>query len=177
MICSICHQNESVLFVEQTNMDPPRKRMGLCPECARNFGISPYSKTIGKSLSALFDAFLKVGNANDVYRNSPDRNKLCPVCGISLLQIKKTRRVGCPECYSIFRDDIDSIFENIGVSSAYSGSMPKRLKNFSSVLTARVAIQGKLEESLRKEDYEKAAVYRDYLKALEKTPVSGDSDE
>ena len=37
-------------------------------------------------------------------------------------------------------------------------------------------IQGKLEESLKREDYEKAAVYRDYLKALEKSPVSGGED-
>ena len=54
--------------------------------------------------------------------------------------------------------------------------MPKRIRNFSSVLTTRVAIQGKLEESLKKEDYEKAAIYRDYLKALEKAPVAGDGD-
>lgn len=177
MLCSLCHENEAVLFVEQTNSAAPRKKMGLCFGCAHQFGISPYSRTIGKSLSALFDAFLKVGAANDVYKNSPDKSKLCPVCGISLLKIKKSRKVGCPECYSIFKDDINEIFKNIGVTSEYTGSMPKRIKGFSSVLTTRVAIQGKLEESLKKEDYEKAAVYRDYLRALEKTPVSGDGDD
>lgn len=177
MLCSLCHENDAILFVEQTNPMIPKKRMGLCFGCAHQFGISPYSKVIGKSLSALFDAFLKVGAAEDAYKNSPDKSKLCPVCGISLLQIKKSRKAGCPECYSIFKNDIDEIFKNIGVTREFNGSMPKRIKNFNSVLTTRVAIQGKLEESLKKEDYEKAAVYRDYLLALEKSPVSGDGDD
>ena len=55
--------------------------------------------------------------------------------------------------------------------------MPKRLDTFRSVLTDRIALQGKLEESLKNEDYEKAAVYRDYLRALEKSPVNGNDDE
>ncbi|MBR1715905.1 MAG: UvrB/UvrC motif-containing protein [Treponema sp.] len=176
MLCSLCHENEACIFVEQTNVVTQKRRMCLCADCARQFGIPPTSKTMTKSLTALFDAFLKVNNANDVYRNSPDSKKLCPVCGISLLSIKKTRKVGCPECYAIFKDEINDILKNIGVTNEYTGSMPKRIRNFSSVLTTRVAIQGKLEESLKKEDYEKAAIYRDYLKALEKAPVAGDGD-
>ncbi len=176
MLCSLCHENEACIFVEQTNAAAPRKKMCLCVDCARQFGISPNTRTMNKSLTALFDAFMKVSKADDVYKNSPDSKKLCPVCGSSLLSIKKTRKVGCPECYEIFKDDINDIFKNIGVTTSYTGSMPKRIRNFSSVLTTRVAIQGKLEESLKKEDYEKAAIYRDYLKALEKSPVAGDDD-
>lgn len=51
--------------------------------------------------------------------------------------------------------------------------MPNYVKGFRSVLTDRILLQSKLEESIEKEDYEKAAVYRDYLKALEKTSVAG----
>ncbi|MBR4372884.1 MAG: UvrB/UvrC motif-containing protein [Treponema sp.] len=176
MLCSICHENEACIFVEQTNVAPPRKKMCICQECAKQFGIPPNPKTMTKSLTSLFEAFMNVSNANDAYKNSPDRTKLCPVCGISLLNIKKTRKVGCPECYEIFKNEIKEIFKNIGVTSKYVGSMPKRIRNFNSVLTTRIAIQGKLEESLKKEDYEKAAIYRDYLRALEKTPVAGDSE-
>ena len=55
--------------------------------------------------------------------------------------------------------------------------MPNRLSTFRSVLTDRIALQAKLEESIKNEDYEKAAIYRDYLKALEKSPVAGGEDE
>ena len=166
MICDLCGENEAVLFIEQTNANTKRK-LNLCFECARIHGVSPDSKTIGRSLAMLFESILGQTRAK------VQEEKLCPVCGIGLSEIKMTRRAGCPECYSVFKDDIHEIFKKIGVLSPYKGTLPKRLKNFRSVLTDRIVIQAKLEESLKHEDYEKAAVYRDYLKALEKTPVSG----
>jgi len=172
MICDLCNENEAVLYIEQANGNTKRK-LNLCIECARRYGVSPDSKTIGKSLAALFNAFSDIGNR----KVSEDDKKLCPVCGTSLSTIRNSKHAGCPECYSIFKEDIAPIFKNIGVVSSYTGSMPKRLKNFRSVLTDRIVIQAKLEESLKHEDYEKAAMYRDYLKALEKTPVAGGDDE
>ena len=54
--------------------------------------------------------------------------------------------------------------------------MPQRLSTFRSVLTDRIMLQNKLNAAVEDENYEKAAMYRDYLKALEKKAVSG-SDE
>ena len=103
--------------------------------------------------------------------------KVCPVCGTKLALIKSSKKAGCPECYSIFKNEIRELLEKEGIKGSYSGKMPKRLATFRSVLTDRIALQGKLEESLKNEDYEKAAVYRDYLRALEKSPVNGNDDE
>ncbi|MBP5283792.1 MAG: UvrB/UvrC motif-containing protein, partial [Treponema sp.] len=52
-----------------------------------------------------------------------------------------------------------------------------RIRGFRSTLTDRTLIQGKLQESIKNEEYEKAAFYRDYLRAMEKTPVTGDDNE
>ena len=166
-VCDLCGENPAVLFIEQTNANGKRK-LNLCFECAREHGVSPDSKTIGRSLAALFDSLLG--------RKTPakkEESKLCPVCGASVKEIQMTRKAGCPECYAIFKTEVKDVFKKIGVLSPYKGTLPKRLKNFRSVLTDRIVIQAKLEESLKREDYERAAVYRDYLKALEKTPVSG----
>ena len=167
MICDLCGENEAVLFIEQTNANTKRK-LNLCVNCAREHGVSPDSKSIGRSLAALFDSLL--GRPSAVAK--AEDNRLCPVCGASVKEIQITRRAGCPECYAIFKKEVKDVFKKIGVSS-YKGTLPKRLKNFRSVLTDRIVIQAKLEESLKHEDYERAAVYRDYLKALEKSPVSG----
>lgn len=170
MICDLCGENEAVLFVER-NGDDGKHKLNLCFDCAAEHGISPDSRTIGHSLAVLFDTILKRKKV------SLDSQKLCPVCGTSLENIKLTRRAGCPECYSIFKNDIAEILGKLGAKGSYSGIMPKRLKNFHSVLNDRIMLKSKLEESLKKEDYEKAAIYRDYLRALEKTPVSGGGDE
>ncbi|MBQ3671648.1 MAG: UvrB/UvrC motif-containing protein [Treponema sp.] len=171
MICDLCNKREAILYIEQANEGGKRK-LNLCYECAKENGVSPDSKTIGKSLALLFDAFL--GRPKKV---SPDDSHLCPVCGTSLTTIKTIRRAGCPECYAIFKNDIAELYKQMGITAPYTGTMPRRLKNFKSVLTDRIVLQAKLEESLKREDYEKAAIYRDYLKALEKSPVAGGDDE
>lgn len=171
MICDLCNEREAILYIEQANEGGKRK-LNLCYECAKENGVSPDSKTIGRSLALLFDAFL--GRPKRV---SPDDTQLCPVCGTSLTTIKVLRQAGCPECYAIFKNEIAEVLKKVGVTMPYNGTMPKRLKNFRSVLTDRIVLQAKLEESLKREDYEKAAIYRDYLRALEKSPVAGGNDE
>ena len=103
----------------------------------------------------------------------------CPVCGSSIIEIKKTGCAGCHECYAIFKNQIKDFLESKGIEGKYTGSMPERLSSFRSVLNDRIALQNKLDEALQNENYEKAAMYRDYLKALEKNPVSssGENDE
>lgn len=171
MTCDLCKENEASIFLEQFNGISKRK-LNLCFECARAYDISDKSKKNNvESLSTLFDI---VFNKKKI---SPDDTVLCPVCGISLSEIKRSKQTGCPECYEIFKNEIKEVLKNIGVKGSYTGTMPKRIKNFRSVLTDRIALQSKLEESIKNEDYEKAAIYRDYLKALEKSPVYGGEDE
>ena len=69
-----------------------------------------------------------------------------------------------------------------GIEGTYHGELPKKLAHFRSILTDRMMYQEKLAEAVAVEDYEKAAVYRDRLKALETRSAQpyypeGDSDE
>ena len=103
-------------------------------------------------------------------------NKLCPVCGTSLKEITRNGKTGCPECYAIFKNDVRHFLETNGIKEIFKGSMPARLSSVRSVLNDRVVLQNKLNIAIQKEDYEKAAMYRDYLKALEKSAVSGSAE-
>ena len=102
--------------------------------------------------------------------------KLCPVCGSNLAFIKKAGVAGCPECYEVFKDEIKTSMREHGITVTYTGSFPKRLSGFRNALTDRNDLQAKLDEAVREENYEKAAVYRDYLRALEKGSVADASD-
>ncbi len=171
MVCDFCHEREAVIFMEQVSGVGQKRKISMCLECAMERGISPDPKSIESSIGDLFwelsDISLKI---------KEKENKLCPVCGTSLGSIFKKGYAGCPECYAIFKDDIKKILERQGVTESFSGSMPQRLSTFRSVLTDRIMLQNKLNAAVEDENYEKAAMYRDYLKALEKKAVSG-SDE
>ena len=92
--------------------------------------------------------------------------KCCSVCGSTYDQIRKSQIIGCAECYYTFAKEFRESLENYGISGEYKGSLPKRLKGYRSNLVDRMTMQIKLEEAVAAEDYEKAALYRDYLKVL-----------
>lgn len=167
MICDFCKKQDAVVFIE-LNGDGGKKHINLCRECAAKSGITGDPKSITSIFKELTTISRQISEAD---------KKVCSVCGTKLALIKSSKKAGCPECYSIFKNEIRELLEKEGIKGSYSGKMPKRLATFRSVLTDRIALQGKLEESLKNEDYEKAAVYRDYLRALEKSPVNGNDDE
>lgn len=167
MICDFCNERDAIFFIEMQKQGG-KTRLNLCRECAARLGVSQNPA----SISSLFKELSNISQ-----QISENDRKVCPVCGTGLSSIKRTRLAGCPECYSIFKAEIQAILSRRGVKDRYSGEMPRRLASFRSVLTDRMVLQSKLEESLKHEDYEKAAVYRDYLRALEKTPVSENGDE
>ena len=162
MICDLCHKREAIFFVEQSFKTEKRK-LNFCAECIKKRGISTHPKELSKSLTSLFA---------EVYNYKPKDDLLCPVCGQKLSLIKLTGRVGCPECYEIFKSQIIEFMKDANIYGEYTGEMPKRIAGFRSSLTDRIEIQKKLDIAIQNEDYEKAAFYRDYLHAIENKPIS-----
>lgn len=136
-------------------------------ECAVKHGLSPDPQKIQRSIGSLFE---EISQAEKV--ENPEESRLCPVCGRSLAVLRKTGRAGCPECWEIFKTEMASILNERGIKGSYTGTMPRRIGSFRSTLTDRIDLEAKLEESVKNEDYEKAAIYRDYLRALEKRSVA-----
>ncbi|HAO29886.1 MAG TPA: DNA helicase UvrBC [Treponema sp.] len=167
MVCDFCHEREPVIYLEQVAPNGQKRKINLCMECAIEHGISPDPKSIESSIGQLFKEL------SEKAKHIEEENaRMCPVCGTTLLEIKQTAKAGCPECYAIFKDNIQHYLDVKGVRGTYTGTMPTRLASFRSVLNDRIALQNKLNDAIKNEDYEKAALYRDYLRALEKTPVS-----
>ncbi len=173
MLCDFCHKREAVFFIEQVNKNS-RKKLNICMECAVKRGISPDPHSIEKSIGHLFEEFTEKNKKQSELKSNFE--KLCPVCGRKLKDMLSTGQIGCPECYSVFSSELEDLMDKKNIMGKYMGSMPQRLESFHSILTDRAALQSKLEKSIQEENYEKAAMYRDYLKALEKSPVSGTPD-
>lgn len=168
MLCDFCHEREAVLFVEQVG-PTEKKKMNICMDCAISRGISPDTKSIEKSIGGLFDELSKSKKVQD-----EKNDRACPVCGKRLSEVRRTGLLGCPECYAVYKDDVVNYLKKNGITGSYTGSMPRRLASFRSVLTDRVDIQAKLDLAIKDENYEKAAFYRDYLHALENSSVASE---
>lgn len=161
MKCDICGIHEAVLFVQQVTSTRTIE-MHLCIECARARGISAGSSNVEVTLGNLLSGIMQ-----DSSRVYGEQNLSCPVCGKKLTDLKKTKVAGCPECYTVFKSDVFSLLKAEGLEGTYSGSLPKKLAHFRSVLTDRMMLQSKLADAVAIEDYEKAAMYRDRLRSLD----------
>ncbi len=165
----MCGKNEAILYVEQTSR-LGTKKINLCRECAIACGISPESQEVDRQIGSLFKQ-LQRDRRDQFLKN----DRACPVCGRLRSEIILTGKLGCPECYSIFKSEINEFLSARKITAPYTGTMPNRLANFRSILTDRVDIRDKLDKAIKDEDYEKAAFYRDYLHALEKKSVAASS--
>lgn len=165
-LCDFCHENDAMFFIEKVGPEG-KSKINICPSCARKRGITPNPSSLQKNIGGLFSEIASLAR-----KFEEEEKKVCPVCGMSLGAIKRTQVVGCPECYEIFKNEIASLMASRGIKGTYTGTMPLRIDKFRSALTDRNLIQMKLGEAIKNEDYEKAAFYRDYLRAMEKSPVS-----
>ncbi len=160
MKCDICKVNEAVMMIQQRH-GSEKMELHLCADCARSRGIESHSDHIESTIQRLMKDFTEVHP--------------CTVCGTSLEEIKKLRRVGCPNCYKQFADEINGLLRLKNPDAEYTGSLPRRLTFGRPVLEDRAILQSKLDAAVAAEDYEKAAVYRDRIRQLdESTGVPSD---
>ncbi len=78
----------------------------------------------------------------------------CPACGFSIEDYRRTSRLGCPSCYSVFAREFDGM-------PTTSADTPEGQDT-----STREKLERQLREAVAREDYESAARLRDELKTL-----------
>lgn len=79
----------------------------------------------------------------------------CPRCGISLITLEVTRKVGCPSCYRFFRNEILPMLEEWDLEAPMESREPQE------------ALIQSLKEAVDREEYEEAAKIRDKINGVE----------
>ena len=113
---------------------------------------------------------------------------VCGECGTTLANVKVSHRVGCSHCYDVFGDVLihelvlaHAIFPGIIKQKKsipmHIGRGPGETQEISPSLKL-IALNEALEATLKKEDYEQAAMLRDQIKELteEKEETEGNND-
>lgn len=144
----------------------------------------------GAELEMLQDLF----GTQEKEESSPDKDKAqetcscgeekllrCPSCGWGTEQLKKTGRLGCPECYKVFGCLLSESLKKMHGGTRHAGKYPA---NLDSALAKEVEnarelnvlvreknrelfrLQSELENAVRQEEYEKAALLRDRIASL-----------
>jgi len=138
-------------------------------------------KTPGDVMQTVFD-FFKYVVEHPEHKHMPEKppfiNKNCTSCGITLKEIAKTGRLGCPQCYDNFGDELNVILQHTQAGALkHVGKVPKHhkeeIKKKKKEELEELPVEEKikrlekrLERVIKKEHYEKAAKIRDQIKKL-----------
>ncbi len=153
---SVYHSTLIVNGVSQTT--------NLCRDCAIKEGVFTTEPTsLFDDMFSAFADFLPFEKVADVN---------CPVCKTSLREFKNTNRLGCPNCYEAFRDEVSAIIKRIAPYSMHKQEGLKDLinKKESKPVSKQdkiTALREEMKIAVREERYEDAAKLKKKIQKLE----------
>lgn len=162
MICSNCGAGQGVIEVQYTAGERVRS-VYLCPACAREQGI--HTEDVREPEAAELYATLFAGGAG---RERADDTDHCDRCGTSWAQIRRSREVGCSQCYSVFATDIVRLLNGTSEEPLHSGRLPETLETFRTLVVDRENLKESLRTAVESEEFERAAEIRDRLAGMDK---------
>lgn len=157
MVCDICGAERPEINIQQV-IGQKKRSIHLCRKCANAEGIIKNNDTLEISLSKLVSFYLDIENKK--------KNPVCPHCGKTLQEIRKTQKIGCEECVIQFGKYVSKalgIGSSHGAHVQYSGNIPARMKMVKDVLVDLEILKKQLKTAINDEDYEKAALIRDRI--------------
>jgi protein arginine kinase activator len=144
--------------------------MHVCELCAQQQGLTVKSHI---SLNELLSGLLAAQPAGDEIFGELDEETACPRCGFTLEDFRRTGLLGCPDDYQFFEKALIPLIEKAhDGASNHCGKVPHRLDSHARNENRLWILRRRLDEAVRAEDYEKAAVLRD---EIEKLGAAGES--
>ena len=146
MKCSNCGKSDANIKYKQ-NVNGEETSLNLCSVCAEKLNLFNNFEDIFSPMIIDLDYIL------------PEQIK-CKTCGYTLTKYKSTGLLGCAECYSTFRKEMDSILQKIQLKTRHIPEIKQELNEIEN-------LRNKLKGLIEKEEFEEAAKIRDEIKKIE----------
>tara|TARA_R110002096_G_scaffold238581_8_gene430167 strand:+ start:1124 stop:1624 length:501 start_codon:yes stop_codon:yes gene_type:complete len=166
MECDVCHKDNATVFLTQV-VEGQVQKVNLCDECAETKGVTDPQ---GFNLAELLK-----GMGEKSTQSKSSRGTICPVCGFSQGDFKKTGRMGCSHCYVIFEAGVEGLLNAMHKGTSHLGKVPGQAPEEVKIDNQIGVLQKKLADSIENENYEEAALIRDQLRQLESENIASEA--
>jgi len=158
--CDKCGKDATVHLTEI--VDGQKIEKHLCEDCAVAEGITIKANVpLGKLLESLA--------MHSVAEKELSELK-CEVCGMTFLEFREHRLLGCPNDYKVFERVLVPVLERAHEGASFHvGKVPANAADSERRQNELLRLRGQLNEAIASEDYEQAARLRDRIKELEGT--------
>lgn len=159
MKCDACAEKEATVFLTQI-VEGNMHKVNLCEACAKEKGVNDPTGF------ALADVLLGLGSEKDIEAPGAAKTR-CQVCGFTLADLKKTGRLGCSACYSVFESQLEGMLKNMHKGPIHTGKIPSGLAEARQRDDEIRSLREGIESCVANEQYEKAAELRDRIRRIE----------
>lgn len=154
MLCENCNANPATTHVKRT-VNGVTKEYYLCQDCVNTLGFNS------------IDFFDSNGFFNALLGNKVvhlKQQKVCNKCNSSYKEIVKSGRMGCPDCYKTFKDEIMPSLLKMQNGSKHIGKKPNLTSELNIDEKEISMLEKELKNAILNEEYEKAATLRDEIR-------------
>ena len=167
MRCEKCQKNEATVFYQET-VNGNKRSYSLCGECAaelsKQVDLSPMQSLFSlPSLGGFHDPLLS--GLFSTYDGQAQ--KACPACGSTLHDFKRTGKAGCPNCYSVFANELSETIRSIHGNVKHVGRAPARFRQNRDKQNKLEDLKNQLKAAIASENFELAVTLRDKIRGLE----------
>jgi len=178
MICEICNKNEATIHIQEI-VNSKKKSLHICQDCAskkkgangllNGLNLADILYNISTNIPAPIEA--PASSADPKTASVP--LVTCGKCGWSTAKFSEKGRLGCAECYNVFKDILSLAFKNMHKGTMHVGKRPgvpsKEADEDTRNAIELMKLQKQLEEHVLREEFEKAAEIRDRIALLKNT--------
>ena len=110
MLCSICNKNPATIHIQEI-INGGKKTIHICQSCAVAKGLNvldPEEMNFTEFLCNISSGDAKESQSAVIDENEIETANIltCSKCVWDSEKMKKTGRLGCPECYNTFKDKL-----------------------------------------------------------------------
>jgi protein arginine kinase activator len=153
--CSHCSNPATVHLTQIVNNKIIK--VDLCESCAQAKGVTDSE---GFSLADLLH------KASLTPHEESEPQLVCSECGQTTADFRKTGRLGCANCYSIFTPLVRPVLEDMHAGIHHKGKIPEMALSRQTSAAELKNLEDALQRAVDEEAYEEAAKYRDQIKAI-----------
>lgn len=171
MLCEKCKKRTATVFYNE-NINGKTSSYSLCGECAAKLKEKGEIREITSMIGGFNDPFSDLHeNLFGGFFGAPKQKilstqKRC-TCGYTYADISQKGRVGCPTCYTVFKEELAPLLRSVHGTTVHTGSVPSRHRAKRERTERLKLLKKQLHDAVQKEDYETAATLRDEIRSLQ----------
>ena len=168
MLCEKCQIRQATIHLTEIIKDV-KSELHLCENCAKEIGLNSKISNFTISIPEML-SFLEINELeNEKSLHS------CKTCGLAYAELRKTSKMGCPDCYENYKDTVESLLLNLHGEKQHIGKNPLDPAPYIDLsldsgkikpVTTISELKNELSNAITDERFEEAAIIRDKIREI-----------